>query len=73
VEVISQEIARNALISITMGCMEDECPAALTPYREDWDLEDPKGGSIEKFRKVRDEIISRVDKLVEDIKNGRFY
>jgi len=32
---------------------------------EDWQLDDPEGQSIETFRRVRDEVKQRVDKLIQ--------
>jgi len=31
---------------------------------EDWQLEDPEGHSIETFRRVRDQVKERVEKLI---------
>ena len=33
--------------------------------RDDWPLEDPKGKSVEAVRGIRNEIRSRVQKLIE--------
>ncbi len=48
---------------ITMGCNVD-CPHVPAKYREDWGLEDPSGGPIEDFRKTRDLIKEKVQKLI---------
>ena len=34
---------------------------------QDWELEDPAGKDIEVFRKVRDEIKQRVEKLISSL------
>ncbi|MBW4452830.1 MAG: arsenate reductase, glutathione/glutaredoxin type [Nostoc indistinguendum CM1-VF10] len=34
---------------------------------EDWQLDDPAGQSIEKFRRVRDEVKERVVKLIDSL------
>jgi len=34
---------------------------------EDWQLEDPEGGSIETFRRVRDQVKERVVKLLTEL------
>lgn len=69
--VLDPSLAKNADIGITMGCgVEDDCPVLFTPIKEDWDLDDPKGAPIEKFRRVRGEIKKRVDKLVMEIESG---
>ena len=50
---------------ITMGCgVAETCPASFLPT-EDWELDDPAGQPIETVRRIRDEIKSRVDSLVE--------
>jgi glutathione/glutaredoxin type arsenate reductase len=40
---------------ITMGC-GDVCPFVPAKERIEWDIPDPQGESIEKFREVRDQI-----------------
>ncbi len=55
---------------ITMGC-GDVCPFVPAKTRIEWEIEDPKGKSKEKFREVRDEINSQVKdflgKLIKEI------
>lgn len=59
------EMLESADRVITMGCaVGDVCPGA-TVETEDWGIEDPTGKSIEKFRKIRDVIRDKVEKLVE--------
>lgn len=53
-------------IIITMGCGE-ECPFVPGAVRENWDLPDPAGESIEFMRNVRDEIEKRVNKLKDQL------
>ncbi len=48
---------------VRMGC-EMDCPALSALQYEQWDLEDPKGGSPAAFRRVRDEIEGRVKDLI---------
>ena len=56
---------------ITMGCgVEDVCPATWVPT-EDWQLEDPEGKPIEKVRDIRDDIKTKVKKLIEEIQQER--
>ena len=54
----------GASMLITMGC-GDQCPVVPGVKRDDWPLEDPKGKPVEAVRAIRDEIRSRVLKLVE--------
>lgn len=44
---------------ITMGCGE-ACPVVPGARRQDWDLPDPAGGTIETMRAVRDDIETRI-------------
>jgi multimeric flavodoxin WrbA len=53
-------------VIITMGCGE-ECPYVPGARRQDWDLPDPAGKSIEFMRDVRDEIERRVKDLVTEL------
>jgi len=48
---------------VTMGC-EDVCPYFPAKEKIDWQIEDPKDKSIDVFRKVRDEIGSKVKGLI---------
>ena len=53
-------------IIITMGCGE-QCPYVPGAQRQDWDLPDPAGKSIEFMRDVRDEIERRVKDLITNL------
>ena len=50
----------------TMGC-GDECPLLRARRREDWNLPDPKHLTPEEFRRVRDEIESRVRVMLKTL------
>ncbi|HBZ72793.1 MAG TPA: low molecular weight phosphatase family protein [Deltaproteobacteria bacterium] len=63
-QLLSDALARRATLLVTMGCGE-ECPALPRVQREDWLLEDPKGKPIEAVRQIRDEILKRVEHLIE--------
>ena len=63
------DLVEKADRMITMGCgaeAEGICPASFIET-EDWALEDPKGKSLERVRKIRDEIKERVTKLLKEI------
>jgi arsenate reductase len=60
---LTPELATSASVLITMGC-GDQCPVVPGVKRADWPLEDPKGKPIDAVRVIRDEIRSRVEKLV---------
>ena len=49
---------------ITMGCGE-QCPFVPGVARDDWPLPDPKGATLEQTRKIRDDIRSRVEALLD--------
>jgi arsenate reductase len=69
--LFDKELAKSADIGITMGCeVEEECPVLFTPVKEDWNIDDPRGEPIEKYREIRDEIKKKVDDLVEKIEEG---
>lgn len=51
---------------ITMGC-GDECPYYPGKRYEDWELEDPKGKTLEDVRPIRDDIERRVLGLIESL------
>ncbi len=51
---------------VTMGC-EEECPVVPGAEKQDWDLPDPAGKSIEFMRDVSDEIEKRVKALANNI------
>ena len=51
---------------ITMGC-EETCPAVPAKKIVEWEIPDPKGKSIEVFRRVRDMIEEKVKGLLGDI------
>jgi arsenate reductase (thioredoxin) len=62
------EIPAKLDILITMGCGVS-CPFIPNFYREDWGLEDPVGGSPEKFREVRNLIEQEIFELITKLKN----
>lgn len=51
---------------VTMGC-EDTCPIYPTKEMIGWKIEDPKGKTIEKVRKIRDEIKKKTEELIEKV------
>ena len=53
---------------VNMGCMDKNfCPTIWIPKVIEWNLEDPKGKSIEKVREIRDEIEKMVKEIVAEI------
>lgn len=64
---IKTEEAESADYVITMGCGPEACPAPVGNKIIEWDIEDPSGKSIEKFREVRDEIEEKVKELIKEV------
>ncbi len=61
------EMVNHANRIITMGCgVEGTCPTVFVET-EDWNLADPKGQSLEKVKKIRDEIKIRVEELIKQL------
>jgi protein-tyrosine-phosphatase len=63
---LTDEVVRAADVVITMGC-GDACPIYPGKRYEDWQLDDPAGQPIERVREIRDELDSRVQRLVNEL------
>jgi protein-tyrosine-phosphatase len=63
---LSDEIAREADVIVTMGC-GDTCPFYRGKRYLDWDLEDPAGRPVEVVRPIVDEIDRRVQALLGEL------
>jgi len=62
---ISQQMIDEAEIAVNMGCMDKEsCPALFLKDVIDWQIQDPKGKSIEQVRKIRDQIEQKVKDFI---------
>ncbi|OGN87673.1 MAG: arsenate reductase [Chloroflexi bacterium RBG_13_46_9] len=67
-KLLTLELVEQFDRMITMGCgVEETCPAGFLPT-EDWGLDDPADKSIEEVRRIRDEIKTRVEKLVAELR-----
>ena len=62
----TDEVVQAADVVITMGC-GDACPVLPGKRYEEWTLADPAGWDVEGIRPLRDEIESRVLKLLEEL------
>ena len=60
---LDRETAEAADVIITMGC-GDACPIFPGQRYEDWQLDDPAGQGVEAVRPIRDEIRTRIEKLL---------
>jgi len=62
---ITEDMMRNSTKIVNMGCMDKSfCPTLFIPNLIDWELEDPKGKTIDQVREIRDDIEQRVKQLV---------
>jgi arsenate reductase len=59
---LDDDDAEWAEIVVTMGC-GDACPYIPGRRYVDWELEDPKGRSLQEVREIRDEIARRIEEL----------
>lgn len=67
-KLLTNEMINKATIVVTMGCsVEEVCPRPMLAKMQkklvDWDLEDPKGKTIEQVRRIRDDIERKVAAL----------
>ncbi|MEU4547618.1 arsenate reductase ArsC [Nonomuraea dietziae] len=62
-KILTPESVQASDVVITMGC-GDVCPIFPGKRYEDWKLDDPAGQGIEAVRPIRDEIRTRIERLV---------
>ena len=65
-KALTDELAKDADIVITMGC-GDTCPVYPGKRYLDWSLDDPAGKPVEAVRPIRDEIDRRVRALLAEM------
>lgn len=65
-KVLTTDAVRASDVVITMGC-GDACPIFPGKKYEDWELDDPAGRSIESVRPIRDEIRTRIERLLDEL------
>lgn len=63
---LTETMALDADVIVTMGC-GDACPYYPTKRYDDWELPDPAGQSLEVVRSIRDDIESRVTRLIDEL------
>ncbi len=68
--ILTTDAVEASDVVVTMGC-GDTCPVFPGKTYLDWDLEDPAGKGVESVRPIRDEIRSRVQRLVEELGTTR--
>ena len=68
-KLLRDTAVREADVVITMGC-GDACPIHPGKRYEDWDLPDPAGRPLAAVRLIRDEVATRIKKLLESLAVG---
>ena len=69
-QLLSSSMIENSNKTVNMGCMDKEsCPSLFVKDVDNWNIEDPKGKSIEDVRKIRDQIKNDVLNLLNSIES----
>lgn len=67
-KILTNKIITDSILHINMGCMDKtECPAIFMKNSVDWNIEDPKGKSIDKVREIRGDIEIKVRELCKTL------
>ncbi|MET8310766.1 arsenate reductase ArsC [Micromonospora sp. NPDC005173] len=66
-KLLEYATAQSSDVIVTMGC-GDACPVFPGKRYEDWKLDDPAGKGVEAVRPIRDEIRTRVEKLLTELR-----
>jgi len=66
-KVLTTSAVQESDVVITMGC-GDACPYFPGKRYLDWELEDPAGQGVASIRPVRDEIKTRIEGLIAELK-----
>jgi len=69
-KTLTQDMIREADLVVTMGCsVQQVCPKPMIEQMEkklvDWQIEDPKGKSIEEVKEIASQIESKVLELLK--------
>lgn len=65
-KILTVDAVEASDVVITMGC-GDACPIFPGKRHEDWTLDDPAGQDIDAVRTIRDDIRSRIERLVGEL------
>ena len=65
-QLLTNDLAQWADVIVTMGC-GDACPVIPGKQYIDWELRDPTDLPLDDVRVIRDDIDSRVNRLVKDL------
>ena len=67
-QLLSTSMITNSNKTVNMGCMDKEsCPSLFVKDVDDWNMDDPKGKSIDDVRKIRDQIKRNVLDLLDSL------
>ncbi len=67
-KILTSEIIKDSVLSVNMGCMDKtECPAVFVKDSVDWNIEDPKGKSLDKIREIRNTIEQKVKEICKTL------
>ncbi len=66
-KVLTTSAVEESDVVITMGC-GDACPYFPGKRYLDWKLEDPAGQGVASIRPIRDEIKTRIEALIAELK-----
>ncbi|MEU8010059.1 arsenate reductase ArsC [Micromonospora parva] len=67
-KLLEYATAETSDVIVTMGC-GDTCPVFPGKRYEDWKLDDPAGKGVDSVRPIRDEIRTRVEKLLSELRS----
>ena len=65
-KILEYDTVEASDVIVTMGC-GDACPYFPGKRYEDWKLDDPAGKGVDAVRPIRDEIRTRIEKLLADL------
>jgi protein-tyrosine-phosphatase len=69
-QLLSTSMIENSIKTINMGCMDKESfPSLFVKDVDDWNIDDPKGKSIDDVRKIRDQIKNDVLNLLDSLES----
>jgi arsenate reductase len=67
---ISTKMVAEAEKIITMGCEASNfCPAKFLSRVEDWNIDDPKGKTLDEIRSIRDSVHEHVRELLRQLQS----
>jgi arsenate reductase len=69
-KLLLDSMIENSHKTVNMGCMDEEsCPSLFVKDVDDWNVDDPKGKSIDDVRKIRDQIKHGVLNLLNSLES----